>query len=71
LDFVFIDADHKYESVKADIAAWLPKVRPGGHIAGHDYHSDWPGVQKAVDEVLGKGKFVVRGHSWFCGIPHE
>lgn len=37
LDFVYIDADHTYEAVKADIAAWWLKVRVGGTIAGHDY----------------------------------
>lgn len=36
-DFVYIDADHRYEAVKADIAAWFPKVKPGGILAGHDY----------------------------------
>jgi hypothetical protein len=37
LDFVYIDANHDYESVKADIEAWLPKVKKGGIISGHDY----------------------------------
>ncbi len=54
LDFVFIDADHNYESVKVDIAAWRSKVKPGGILAGHDYgNSQWPGVKQAVDEALG------------------
>lgn len=37
LDFVYIDANHSYPYVVADIAAWLPKVRKGGVLAGHDY----------------------------------
>jgi hypothetical protein len=36
-DFVYIDANHTYESVIADLEAWYPKVRKGGMIAGHDY----------------------------------
>lgn len=57
LDFVFIDADHSYENVKQDINAWLPKVRLGGILAGHDYFQydtgiPHPGVQTAVDELL-------------------
>jgi cephalosporin hydroxylase len=53
IDFVFIDGSHLYEAVKADIEAWLPKVKVGGYIGGHDYgnHNEpLNGVQKAVDE---------------------
>lgn len=38
LDFVYIDANHDFEHVVADLAAWSPKVRSGGIVAGHDYH---------------------------------
>jgi hypothetical protein len=47
LDFVFIDADHSYPAVKADIAAWMPKVKVGGWLCGHDY--DLRAVKRAVD----------------------
>lgn len=55
LDFVMIDADHSYGSVRRDIDAWLPKVKPGGIIAGHDYIDFAPldfGVMKAVNETF-------------------
>lgn len=49
LDWVFIDADHSFEGVSADIEAWRPKVRPGGFLTGHDYASPkWPDVMNAV-----------------------
>jgi predicted O-methyltransferase YrrM len=56
LDAVFIDADHSYEAVKLDIQNWMPKVRRGGILAGHDYVPSWPGVVRAVDELLPDAK---------------
>jgi predicted O-methyltransferase YrrM len=54
IDFVFIDADHQYESVKKDIEKWLPKIKKGGIISGHDYRepSEDNGVKTAVDELI-------------------
>lgn len=62
LDLVFIDAIHLYEAVKKDIAAWLPKVRPGGILCGDDYTNDFPGVIKAVKEAF--GEVYVQGAVW-------
>jgi predicted O-methyltransferase YrrM len=55
LDLAFIDGDHEYESVRDDVAAWLPKVRKGGWIGGHDYWKagGFRGVDRAVDEAFG------------------
>lgn len=35
-DFIFIDADHRYQYVKKDIENYLPLVKKGGILAGHD-----------------------------------
>lgn len=54
LDFVFIDGDHSHRAVSADIRAWVPKVKPGGLLCGHDYANPEYGfgreVQRAVDD---------------------
>ncbi len=51
LAFVFIDAAHDYDNVKADLNAWFPLVRKGGMFGGHDY-SDNCGVPRAVNEFV-------------------
>lgn len=71
LDVVFIDADHTYESVVQDIAAWWPLVAPGGIFAGHDFNfTDHPGVVRAVMEAVDANLFgdttlhLERGVKW-------
>jgi predicted O-methyltransferase YrrM len=54
LDFVYLDANHDYGHVVADLCAWTPKVKKGGIVAGHDYirrsNPEYPiGVVEAVD----------------------
>lgn len=36
-DFVYLDASHSYEDVKAELPFWWKKLRSGGVMAGHDY----------------------------------
>ena len=55
-DWVYIDTDHSYETTRDELAAYAPKVKPGGVIAGHDYVvGNWAsmyryGVMEAVHE---------------------
>ena len=55
IDFVFIDADHRYKNVITDIKAWAPKVRTGGYVCGHDINL--PDVKKAVTEYFGEDSY--------------
>lgn len=59
-DFVYIDASHDYESVKADLEAWWPVVTAQGILAGHDYDSTHPGVMRAVNEFAQEHDVIVR-----------
>ena len=53
IDWVHLDARHDREHVKADIAAWLPKVKADGWLSGDDYDEiKWPDVVGAVREML-------------------
>jgi len=62
LDFIFIDAAHDYVNVRRDIISWYRKVKKGGVIAGHDYHTA-EGVKRAVDEILGM-EIVTSENCW-------
>lgn len=55
IDFIYIDGNHQYQAVKQDLEDYVPKIKQGGIIAGHDYlYKPMPGVTKAVDEFFGK-----------------
>ena len=65
IDVVYIDALHSYDGVKEDIGLWLPKVKKGGILAGHDYGSKhFPGVKQAIDEIFGKPDKTFKDSSW-------
>ncbi|MDC8756939.1 class I SAM-dependent methyltransferase [Janthinobacterium fluminis] len=53
IDCVYLDGNHAYQSVMADLANWYSKVRPGGLMCGHDYVDGVGdavyGVKSAVD----------------------
>lgn len=63
-DLIFIDAGHNYEDVRDDIFVWLPLLKPGGVICGHDYASYHPGVIQAVDQLIPSRRVVEGTTIW-------
>lgn len=65
IDFLFIDGDHIYEQTKRDIDNYLPKVKEGGIISGHDYEKGFDlDVDFFIDSDLDKD--MSRG--FHCGV---
>ena len=72
-DFIFIDADHRYPSVKADWENYSPMIAPGGIFAFHDTQhigDDSYGVEQLWNEITSEGDvrwmhIVMTNH---CGI---
>ena len=58
-DLVYIDASHWYDDVIKDINCWLPKVKKGGYLAGHDY-KEGVDVFYAVNDFFGNTHSIVR-----------
>ncbi|WP_046867875.1 class I SAM-dependent methyltransferase [Microvirga massiliensis] len=65
LDFpicmIFIDGLHDASSVCADRDYVIDHIRTGSLLAFHDYRPDFPGVVKAVQDVLLDGHFDLVG----------
>jgi hypothetical protein len=55
-DWVYLDGDHSYDAVLADLNAWFPKVKIGGRIVCDDYtwvdEKRTQSVKAAVDTFL-------------------
>ena len=69
VDWVHLDARHDFDSVCEDIAAWLPKVKPGGWLTGDDYDPEkWPQVVAAVALTLPEAQPWCSGQ-WRWPVP--
>lgn len=77
LDWVYLDADHFYEGVRADLDRWLPRIRPGGFFCGDDYgvRGWWgDGVTRAVNERIrssGLQPLLIYGGQYVLRKPAE
>lgn len=79
LDFAYVDADHTFAGVRADIAALVPKMKPGGIMQFNDYcnyscHENHVyGVLHAVNEFIenAAGRVTLVGMSLERGGNHD
>ena len=70
LDFVYIDANHRWDFVLGDLRMWWPTVKKCGILAGHDIEGEWePHVRKAL-ELFVADRPLVEG-SWYIVKPCE
>jgi predicted O-methyltransferase YrrM len=65
-DLVFVDADHHYEAVRADVDTWLPALNDGGHLVLHDAAPGTlgcEGVARLADELRAREDVVEVPHA--------
>ena len=70
LRMITIDPEPLYEQVKKDIENYLPLVKSGGFIGGHDYDSPaYTDVKRAVDEIFKDKKINVgEDYTWWVYV---
>lgn len=70
-DFIYVDGNHDFNYVFSDILLWLPKIRKGGVMSGHDYLEE-VGVKPAVDFCIKSFRidqwFLCNDTSWFWSV---
>lgn len=65
IDFIYIDGNHSYEALKKDFELFLPKLKPGGIIAGHDWVPGvWDETILAIRESIGEPDKIFSDFSW-------
>jgi predicted O-methyltransferase YrrM len=64
-DFVYIDGNHELKWVIQDLYAWIPKVKKGGVISGHDYMWSEPFPNLQVIEAVHAYTSANRIKKWY------
>lgn len=68
VDVIYIDGDHHYDAVNNDIVLSLRKIKSGGIICGHDYHSYGENIVKAVNNLFIQPDKIFQDSSWMVRI---
>lgn len=54
IGLLFVDADHAYAAVSADLRAWSPRIAADGWVVLHDVGA-WSGPTRAAADLLDAG----------------
>lgn len=76
---VYLDGNHRLSNIRDDIAAWIPKVKIGGIICGHDFFtrydkdtdSDALTAVMELAEAVGVRPHVTWDSSWYFEKTEE
>ena len=67
--FVYLDGNHTKKALTQDIENWLPKVKEGFWLGGHDYdNKNAPEVKGVIDSMFGKPDQIFKDTSWIKRI---
>ena len=72
IDFLYEDSSHVNPQLRDTLEFWVPLVRPGGIIAGHDYDHRWyPDITAEVDALAKKLNTTLntQGKVWWMQKP--
>ena len=64
-DWVYVDGNHDYDSVKADLELYFPKIKPNGFLTGDDYFlpsletGETAPVKEAVQDFMNENQASV------------
>lgn len=59
LDFIYIDANHRYPGISLDLKLWYPKLKLGGVFCGDDYCNCWNPTEGQYEVVRAVEEFIV------------
>jgi hypothetical protein len=65
LDAIYIDANHSFQYVVNDLCWWVPKIKKGGIVSGHDYCKTKNDFHLHVMEAVHGYTSAFRVSPWF------
>jgi hypothetical protein len=68
IDFLWLDANHEYDFVKHQILDWSKFMAEDGIIAGHDFDTGFPGVERAVRELFCEFTHIPDTAVWYAKV---